>query len=147
MGLALLAHASMSLKYWDEAFLMVTYLINCTPTKLLAYDTPLHNLLGATPDYSIFRVFGCACWPNLHPYNSHKLQFRSTRCVFLGTTTCTKGSSVCIFIWVVSISTVMFFLINLCFLLPLYTPWLAPAITPMFSSHRPHYLGMIVLLL
>jgi hypothetical protein len=28
MGLALLAHASMPLKYWDEAFLAATYLIN-----------------------------------------------------------------------------------------------------------------------
>jgi hypothetical protein len=49
MGLALLAHASMPLKYWDEAFLAVTYLINYTPTKLLSYDTPIYMLLGTTP--------------------------------------------------------------------------------------------------
>jgi hypothetical protein len=61
MGLALLAHVSMPLKYWDEAFLMTVYLINRTPARLLSYDTPLHRLLGATPDYSSFRVFGCAC--------------------------------------------------------------------------------------
>jgi hypothetical protein len=61
MGVALLAHASMPLKYWDEAFLVAVYLINRTPTKLLSYDTPLHRLLGAY-------------WPNLHLYNSHKLQ-------------------------------------------------------------------------
>jgi hypothetical protein len=83
MGLALLAHAPMPLKYWDEVFLAAVYLINHTPTKLLSYDTPLHRLLGATPDYSSFHVFGCACWPNLRPYNSHKLELRSTRCVFL----------------------------------------------------------------
>jgi hypothetical protein len=74
MGLSLLAHASMPLKYWDEAFLAATYLINRIPTKVLAYDTLIHKLLGATPDYSSFRVFGCVCWPNLRPYNSHKLQ-------------------------------------------------------------------------
>ena len=91
MGLALLAHASMPLKYWDEAFLVATYLINRIPTKLLSYDTPLHKLLGATPDYSHFRVFGCACWPNLRPYNSHKLQLRSIRCVFLGYSNMHKG--------------------------------------------------------
>jgi hypothetical protein len=61
MGLALLTHASMPLKYWDEAFLAVAYVINRTPTKLLAYDTPLHKLLGATPDYSSSSVFGYAC--------------------------------------------------------------------------------------
>jgi hypothetical protein len=40
MDLALLAHASMHLKYWDEAFLAVVYIINHTSTKLLLYDTP-----------------------------------------------------------------------------------------------------------
>jgi hypothetical protein len=74
MGLTLLAHASMPLKYWDETFLAATYLINRTPTKILYYDTPLHKLLGATPYYSSSRVFGCACWPNLRSYNAHKLQ-------------------------------------------------------------------------
>jgi hypothetical protein len=59
----------MPLKYWDEAFFAATYLINRTPTKLLQYDTPLHTLLYTKPDYSSFRVFRCACWPNLHPYN------------------------------------------------------------------------------
>jgi hypothetical protein len=91
MGLPLLAHASMPLKYRDEAFLIAVYLINFTPTKLLSYDTPLHSLLGATPDYSNFHVFGCSCWPNLRPYNSHKFQLRSTRYVFLGYNNMHKG--------------------------------------------------------
>jgi hypothetical protein len=54
MGLALLAHASMPLKYWDDAFLAAIDLINRTPTKLLSYDTPIHKLFGVTPDYSSF---------------------------------------------------------------------------------------------
>jgi hypothetical protein len=91
VGLALLATASMPLKYWDQAFLTAVYLINRTPTKLLNFDTPLHKLLGSTPDYSALRIFGCACWPNLRPYNSHKLQFRSVRCVFLGYSVMHKG--------------------------------------------------------
>jgi hypothetical protein len=45
MGLALLAHASMPLKYWDEVFLAATYLINRTPTKFLSYDIPITKLL------------------------------------------------------------------------------------------------------
>jgi hypothetical protein len=75
--MTLLATASIAFKYWDEAFLAATYLINRTPLKLLAYDTPLHTLLGFKPDYSSFRAFECACWPNLRPYNAQKLQFRS----------------------------------------------------------------------
>jgi hypothetical protein len=69
MGLALLVHASMLLKYWYHTFLTATHLINCTPTKILDYDTPIHRLLGVTSNYSNMRVFGCACWPSLRPYN------------------------------------------------------------------------------
>ena len=29
-------------------------------------------------------MFGCACWPNLRPYNTHNLAFRSQQCVFVG---------------------------------------------------------------
>lgn len=36
-------------------------------------------------------MFGCACWPNLRPYNTRKLQFCSKRCVFLGYSTHHKG--------------------------------------------------------
>jgi hypothetical protein len=91
MSLALLSHASMPLKYWDEVFLTATYLINRTPTKLLSCDTPIHKLLGTSLDYSSLRVFRCTCWPNLQPYNSHKLQLRSTHFVFLGYSNMYKG--------------------------------------------------------
>jgi hypothetical protein len=37
------------------------------------------------------RTFGCACWSHLRPYNSHKLQFRSKQCVFLGYSVLHKG--------------------------------------------------------
>jgi hypothetical protein len=35
VGLALLANASMPLKFWDVAFLTATYLINLMPTKVI----------------------------------------------------------------------------------------------------------------
>jgi hypothetical protein len=75
VGLALLSHASMPLKFWDEAFLAVAYLINHLPSKVIANSTPLERLFNQKPYYSSLRSFGCACWPRLHPYNSHKLQF------------------------------------------------------------------------
>ncbi|WVZ83847.1 hypothetical protein U9M48_030944 [Paspalum notatum var. saurae] len=91
VGLALLAKASMPLKFWDEAFLTATYLINMLPSKVIDYNTPVERLLHQKPDYTSLCIFGCACWPNLRPFNSRKLSFRSTRCVFLGYSSQHKG--------------------------------------------------------
>jgi hypothetical protein len=53
--------------------------------------TPTEKLLNITPNYDSLHVFGCACWPNLRPYNKQKLSFRSKRCVFLGYSPLHKG--------------------------------------------------------
>jgi histone deacetylase 1/2 len=91
VGLSLLAQASMPLKYWDQAFLAATHIINILPSKVLDHKTPVELLLKEKPHYASLRVFGCACWPNLRPYNTRKLSFRSTRCVFLGYSSLHKG--------------------------------------------------------
>jgi histone deacetylase 1/2 len=91
VGLSLLVHPSMPLKFWDEAFITATYLINRLPSKIINGQTPLEHLFHQKPDYNTLRIFGCACWPNLRPYNSHKLQFRSKQCVFLGYSNMHKG--------------------------------------------------------
>ena len=81
----------MPLKFWDEAFITAVFLINRTPSKVIHFATPFERLYNQQPDYSSLRVFGCACWPNLRPYNSRKLEFRSKRCVFLGYSNLHKG--------------------------------------------------------
>jgi hypothetical protein len=91
VGLSLLAYASMPLKYWDEAFLTAVYLINHLPSKVIQSKTPMECLFGKSGDYSLLRMFGCACWPNLQPYNRHKLEFRSKQCAFLGYSNLHKG--------------------------------------------------------
>jgi histone deacetylase 1/2 len=91
VGLALLATASMPLKFWDEAFLTATYLINMLPSRVTNLKSPTELLHNIKPDYTSLRIFGCACWPNLRPFNSKKLAFRSTRCVFLGYSYLHKG--------------------------------------------------------
>jgi histone deacetylase 1/2 len=91
VSLSLLAYASMPLKYWDEAFLTAVYLINRLPSKVIQSKTPMERLFGNSGDYSLLCIFGCACWPNLRPYNRHKLDFRSKQCVFLGYSNLHKG--------------------------------------------------------
>jgi hypothetical protein len=91
VGLSLLASASMPLKFWDETFLTATYLINRTQSKVIHHQTPLERLYQIKPGYSLLRIFGCACWPNLLPYNQRKLEFCSKECVFLGYSNMHKG--------------------------------------------------------
>lgn len=81
----------MPIRFWDEAFLTSFYLINRLPTRILNHTRPLKKLLNTSPDYSMLHTFGCACWPNLHPYNSRKLDFHSTLCIFLGYSNLHKG--------------------------------------------------------
>jgi hypothetical protein len=83
IGLSLLAKASMPLKFWDEAFIIVARLINILPSRVIQMRTPIEILLEKKSDYSDLRVFGSACWPNLRPYNTKKLAFRSAQCVFI----------------------------------------------------------------
>jgi histone deacetylase 1/2 len=91
IGLSLLAHASLPLKFWDEAFSTAVFLINRLPSRVISNTTPFERLHNQQPDYTFLRVFGCAVWPNLRPFNTRKLQFRSTQCVFLGYSSLHKG--------------------------------------------------------
>jgi hypothetical protein len=90
-GLSLLSQGHMPLKYWDEAFIIVTFMINRTPSKVINYITPLERLFKVTPNYSSLRSFRCSCWPHLRPYNSHKLEFHSKEYVFMGYSNKHKG--------------------------------------------------------
>jgi hypothetical protein len=61
------------------------------PSRAIQYDTPLHKLLEKTHDYTMLRVFGCDCWPNMRPYNQRNLNFRTKRCTFIGYSSAHKG--------------------------------------------------------
>jgi histone deacetylase 1/2 len=91
IGLALLAYSSMPVRFWDEAFLTVTFFINRLPTRVIDNATPMERLFNAKPDYTMLKSFGCACWPHLRPMNNKKLAFRSKECVFVGYSSHHKG--------------------------------------------------------
>ena len=83
-GLTLLAHAHVPPAYWVEAFNTAVYIINRLPSPVIQNSTPYTKLFHREPQYKFFRVFGCACFLYLRPYNNSKLQVRSKKCIFLG---------------------------------------------------------------
>jgi histone deacetylase 1/2 len=85
------AHGSIPFRFWSDAFSTAYFLINRLPSRLLQTKTPLELLLHELLDYTFLKVFGCACWPHLRPYNKHKLEFWSKKCVFLGYSSLHKG--------------------------------------------------------
>lgn len=80
----LLAHASMPPSFWHHALAMATYLLNILPSKVLESSSPTQILYHKDPIYAHLRVFGCLCFPLFPSSTIHKLQARSTPCVFLG---------------------------------------------------------------
>lgn len=90
MGITLLAHKGMT--YRDHSFTQAVYLINIVPSSALCdFLTPYQALYKQAPDYLGIRISGCAYFPQLHPYNSHKLQLRYEECVYLGISPSNKG--------------------------------------------------------
>lgn len=83
-GLSLLHHASMPISFWPEAFATVVYLISRMPKVNLSNQTSYSKLFGSKPNYDKLRVFGCLCYPWLKPYTNHKLDAKSTPCMFVG---------------------------------------------------------------
>lgn len=82
--LSLLAKAKMPLSFWWDAFHTSTYNINRLPTFPLQNKSPFEALFNKKPDYNLLHPFGCAAFPCLTPYNNHKLQFHSQKCLFIG---------------------------------------------------------------
>ena len=89
--ITLLSQASMSTSFWSYALLTATFLINLLPTFVLNFVSPWSKLYSASPDISQLKVFGCACYPHLRPYSSHKLDHRTKECIFIGYSTSSKG--------------------------------------------------------
>ena len=48
-------------------------------------------LFHSLPSLTTLKTFGCACFPLLKPYTAHKLQPKSSQCIFLGYPPLSKG--------------------------------------------------------
>ena len=75
--------AFIPLTFWSYAFATVVYLINRMPKVGLFIGFSFEKLFNQAFDPSKLRVFSCLCFPWLRPYSSHKLDPKSSLCVFL----------------------------------------------------------------
>ncbi|KAL6269518.1 hypothetical protein ACE6H2_026429 [Prunus campanulata] len=83
-SITLLTAAHLPSQFWFHATAHAAYLINRMPSKSLDLQSPYYRLFGLVPDITHVKVFGTAVYPYLRPYTEHKLQPRTTQCVFLG---------------------------------------------------------------
>ncbi|XP_016165244.1 uncharacterized protein LOC107607858 [Arachis ipaensis] len=90
-ALTLLSQASIPLKFWDEACLTATHLINLLPSATTQYISPYELLNNRAPDYRFLKIFGCSCFPQLRPYQPHKFDFKTHKYLFLGYSPHHKG--------------------------------------------------------
>ena len=84
LGLTMLAQAKMPLKYWRHAFSSAVFLINRLPSPTIGNKSPFQLVYNQLPNYRFLKVLGYNCFPFLRYYNRHKMEFRSSKCVFLG---------------------------------------------------------------
>ncbi|XP_016649740.1 PREDICTED: uncharacterized protein LOC107881145 [Prunus mume] len=91
--ITLLATAALNDKFWYYAGAHAAFLINRMPCQLLQMTSTYFKLFGHNPELQSLKVFGSAVYPLLRPYNSHKLEPRSAKHVFLRYSLGYKGVS------------------------------------------------------
>jgi len=74
----------LSSNFWSLSCQHASYLINPFPTQLWNNTSPYVKLFGVSHWYNSLRTFGCLCYPWLKLYPTHKLEPRSSPCVYFG---------------------------------------------------------------
>ncbi|GJV31700.1 putative RNA-directed DNA polymerase [Tanacetum coccineum] len=80
---SLMFQGGLPLYLWSECILTATYLINRTPSSVLAGKLPFYYVYGHEPSLSHIRVFGCLCFATILN-NFDKFSSRSEKCVLIG---------------------------------------------------------------
>jgi hypothetical protein len=94
-AITLLQTAHLPSKFWFHACATSIYLINRLPCPILQLKYSYQLLYGSLPILTHLKVFGCAYFPLLKPYNTHKLQPKTSTCIFLGYAGQYKGHVCC----------------------------------------------------
>ena len=88
---SLLFGGNMPIRFWGEAILTASHLINRTPSMVLKNVSLYELLYGEKPSYEHLKVFGSLCFVHAKSRDNDKFGSRSRRCVFVGYPFTQKG--------------------------------------------------------
>lgn len=93
---SLLFQTNVPNKFWGEAILTATYLINRMPSRVLNFKSPIQMFQGLYPTSHLvsqipFRLFGCTAFVHVHSQSRSKLDARALKCILLGYSANQKG--------------------------------------------------------
>ncbi|WZZ65969.1 hypothetical protein YC2023_077339 [Brassica napus] len=88
---SMMFHTNVPKKFWSDAVMSATYLINRTPTKVLNDMSPFEVLNKTKPSLDHLRVFGCLCFVMIPGELRNKLDAKSSKAMFIGYSPTQKG--------------------------------------------------------
>jgi len=93
---SLLFQSNVPKKFWGEAVLTATYLINRMPSRVLKFKSPVKTFLASYPNSHLLsqiplKIFGCTTFIHIYPHSQGKLDERALKCIFLGYSPNKKG--------------------------------------------------------
>lgn len=88
---SLLSCKNIPKRFWPEAVRWTVYLLNRCPTLTVKNKTPEEAWSGHKPSVSHLRVFGCIGHVHILDAKRSKLEDKSCKCIFLGTSDESKG--------------------------------------------------------
>lgn len=103
LGLTLLAQAKLLLQFWWDVFHNI-------PSTILQFSTLYETLFKYKPVYNILKYFGSSCYPYLKYYTRHKLDFHTSKCIFVGYSSSHKGYKCLHSLGRVYIASMLFFM-------------------------------------
>jgi hypothetical protein len=77
--------------FWAEAVYTAVYILNRCPTRAVQDKTPIEIWCGKKPSAKHLRVFGSICYIHVPIQKRHKLEDKTTKGIFLGYSTQSKG--------------------------------------------------------
>lgn len=88
---SILFGATLPVKFWDEAILHATYLLNRWPSIVVDWKTPFEVLYERPVDYAKLKNFRCLAYATVTSPHKDKFTPRAFKCVFMGYTLGNKG--------------------------------------------------------